>query len=69
MENVLRNRAKFSAVVENYIGITTKLKTLPNPNRNKLRATGGTSAPNTSIVHPNDAIQARKLILPIILPK
>ena len=41
MEYVLRDRAKFGAVVENYIGITTKLKTLPNGNSSDiLQATG-----------------------------
>ena len=41
MKNVLKDKVKLAVVVENYIGITTKLKTLPNVNdRDILHATG-----------------------------
>ena len=32
MKNALKDKVKLAVVVENYMGITTKLKTLPNGN-------------------------------------
>ena len=59
MKNVLRNRAKFGAVVENYNGITTKLKTLPNGNSSG-HATGdwGTTSFLNASYFPKTAVRA-----------